>query len=612
MKQSSITSSPPPLPLRPSTPILTHIDKNLKKQIDEREKLFLLYENEGKLSDIIYDTNQQQTPRLSTTDPNSIDHYGFIRDQPIKSLTINERKQIQQEIKRSERWNKMLKKTNHTITRDNEQLRRRMFKGLPSTLRGAFWSRLFDLDEQLRVNKGYYDILKKKARLSSTYLSQIDLDVHRTYRNHQMFCNRYCLRQKHLFSILAAYSVYNTEIGYTQGMNQIVAFLLFYLPEEEAFWAFCQLMTSSRWMMHGFFCPGFPKLFRFQAQFEKIMKKMLPKVYKHFITYQVQSDLYTIRWFMLCYLDCLPFPLTLRIWDIFVLDGEQVLLTTAFCILRIHRKKLLHLKNFDSINSFLKNDLCYNFSNSSLTTDEIIEEYIVCYEKLKQNNLLILPPPTENELPTKPFNISMGDITKLTNNNTIKNITATSDETKPITITTTTTTTNKNNTSSRIITTEMSPKSVPIPIIETYLVSSSAPLATVDDDSPSIVNLRDTSIENQYIEIKRLTKPYQINDQQYLTEYDSCTILSSADPSLSGYKQRYEHNDDDTISSKSDIIDADEHIQISHMITTSFIHDSRIDKLRRTSSFYDNVIDDEQFNYPYIRSQHYAFETDIR
>ncbi|CAF4161735.1 unnamed protein product, partial [Rotaria sp. Silwood2] len=306
---------------------------------------------------------------------------------------------------------------------------------------------------------------------------------------------------------------------------------------------------------------------------------------------------------------CLPFPLTLRIWDIFVLDGEQVLLTTAFCILRIHRKKLLHLKTFDSINSFLKNDLCQNFSNSSLTIDEIIEEYIVCYEKLKQNNLLSLPPPIENELPIKPFNISMGDITKLATNNSNKHPhpTTTSDETKPIS-----TTTNKNNTSSRIITTEISPKCLPIPIIETYLVSSTAPLATADDDSPSIVNLRDTSIENQYIEIKRLTKPYQISDQQYLTEYDCCTILSSADPSLSGYKQRQEHRDDDTISSKSDIIDDDEHIQISHMITTSFIHDNRIEKLRRTSSFYDNVIDDEQFNYPYIRSQHYTFDTDIR
>ena len=210
MKSSSNVStshSPPPLPLPPSTPILSPVDRNLKKLLDEREKYFLLYESEGKLSELIVDASQQQQqiPRLSTIDPNCIDHHGFIHDQPMKSFSINERKQLQQDVKRGERWNKMLRKSHQTITRGNEQLRRRMFKGLPSTLRGAFWSRLFNLEEQLRVNQGYYELLKKKARLSSTYLCQIDLDVHRTYRNHQMFCNRYCLRQKHLFSILAAY-----------------------------------------------------------------------------------------------------------------------------------------------------------------------------------------------------------------------------------------------------------------------------------------------------------------------------------------------------------------------------------------------------------------------
>ena len=159
----------------------------------------------------------------------------------------------------------------------------------------------------------------------------------------------------------------------------------------------------------------------------------------------------------------------------------------------------------------------------------------------------------------------------------------------------------------------MSPKSSPIPVIETFLVTSTAPLAIADDESPSIVNFRDTSIETQYREIKRLTKPLQINEQQYLTEYDSCTVLSSADPSLSGYRRRQDHvNDDDTISSKSDILDDDEHVQINHMITTSFNHDDEFEKIKRSPSFYDNVIDDEQFNYPYLRSQHYAFETDIR
>jgi hypothetical protein len=53
-----------------------------------------------------------------------------------------------------------------------------------------------------------------------------------------MFRERYNARQSDLFHVLAAYSVYNTEVGYCQGMSQIAAVLLMYLYEaEDAFWA---------------------------------------------------------------------------------------------------------------------------------------------------------------------------------------------------------------------------------------------------------------------------------------------------------------------------------------------------------------------------------------
>jgi len=39
-------------------------------------------------------------------------------------------------------------------------------------------------------------------------------------------------RQQALFHVLGAYSMYNTEIGYCQGMSQIAALLLMYLNEE--------------------------------------------------------------------------------------------------------------------------------------------------------------------------------------------------------------------------------------------------------------------------------------------------------------------------------------------------------------------------------------------
>ena len=49
-----------------------------------------------------------------------------------------------------------------------------------------------------------------------------------------------------------AYSMYNQEIGYCQGMSQLAALLLIYLNEEEdAFWALSALMSDPRFAMHG-------------------------------------------------------------------------------------------------------------------------------------------------------------------------------------------------------------------------------------------------------------------------------------------------------------------------------------------------------------------------
>ncbi|CAF5151658.1 unnamed protein product, partial [Rotaria socialis] len=55
------------------------------------------------------------------------------------------------------------------------------------------------------------------------------------------------------------------------------------------------------------------------------------------------------------------------------------------------------------------------------------------------------------------------------------------------------TSSNQSNTSPRIIAADRSPKYAPLPTVDTFLVSSTAPLATADDDLPPIVNLRDTS-----------------------------------------------------------------------------------------------------------------------
>nr|XP_054368320.1 uncharacterized protein LOC123857911 [Mirounga angustirostris] len=93
------------------------------------------------------------------------------------------------------------------------------------------------------------------------------------------------------------------EVGYCQGMSQIVGVLLMLLCEEVAFWALAQLMTTERHVMHGFFIPGLPKLLRFQAHHSLIKAQELPKLKKHLDEEQMCTGIYTAKWFLQCFID---------------------------------------------------------------------------------------------------------------------------------------------------------------------------------------------------------------------------------------------------------------------------------------------------------------------
>nr|XP_008534128.1 PREDICTED: USP6 N-terminal-like protein isoform X4 [Equus przewalskii] len=198
-------------------------------------------------------------------------------------------------------------------------MHKRVFKGIPPQVRGRVWSLLLDLEKVKVENKGKYERMKEQARLFSQDIKQINQDVNRTFRNHIMFWNRDGIKQQALFHVLAAYSVYNTEVGYCQGMSEVAAVLLMFLGEEDAFWALAQLMVSERHAMHGFFVPGFPKLLRFQAHHEQVLTKGLPKLKQHLDEEHMCTGIYTAKCFLQCFIDRTPFSLTLKLWDAYIL-----------------------------------------------------------------------------------------------------------------------------------------------------------------------------------------------------------------------------------------------------------------------------------------------------
>ncbi|KAI8050591.1 rab-GTPase-TBC domain-containing protein, partial [Syncephalis plumigaleata] len=91
---------------------------------------------------------------------------------------------------------------------------------------------------------GYYQrLLDTNTDKSSTFMTQIELDVHRTMPDNIFFGGDgpgVCKLRR----VLTAYSWHNPTIGYCQGMNVMAATLLLVFPtsEENAFWTLVYLM----------------------------------------------------------------------------------------------------------------------------------------------------------------------------------------------------------------------------------------------------------------------------------------------------------------------------------------------------------------------------------
>ncbi|XP_027715953.1 USP6 N-terminal-like protein [Vombatus ursinus] len=327
------------------------------------------------------------------------DRFGFLHESELPSRSALEEKQKLQEIERVGKWLKMLKKWDKYC--NSEKMARRVYKGIPLQVRGQAWSLLLEVEKVKTENPGKYEEMKEKAQSFSSEIRQIDLDINRTFRNHIMFRDRYGVKQQALFHVLSAYSVYNTEVSYCQGMSQIAAILLMYLNEEEAFWALAQLLANQRHAMHGFFMPGFPKLQRFQDHHEQILGKALPKLKKHMDKEQMSTGIYTTKWFLQCFIDRTPFTLTLRLWDVYILEGERVLTAMAYTVLKLHRKRLLKM-SLEDLREFLQEKLAGPWPHED---DSVLDHLQASMAELRRMKCELPPPAKLEELPKKPLGV---------------------------------------------------------------------------------------------------------------------------------------------------------------------------------------------------------------
>ncbi|CAK1588184.1 unnamed protein product [Parnassius mnemosyne] len=362
----------------------------LARASEERERIFQRYER-GR-ENLVGQIDPWEDPEFE--EYHKTDRYGFIHDERLPQKTASQR--VTTEVEREKKWVKMLANWDSPTTK--EKLHRRIYKGIPLSLRMKVWCKLLDINRIKSEKVGKYQEMLKLAKQWSTDVRQIDSDVNRQFREHQFYRERYSEKQCSLFNVLCAYSMYNSEVGYCQGMSGLAGVLLMYMDEEDAFWALAVLLSDKRYAMHGLYIEGFPKLTRFLEHHDKILTKFMPKLKHHFDKFGLDAILYSLKWFFVCFVERVPFSLCLRVWDIYLLDGERVITAMAYTILKLHKKAIMKLNDMDLIVNYIQVKLHKDFGYED---DIVIYHLERSMEELKRAKLDYPGQPPANELPKR-------------------------------------------------------------------------------------------------------------------------------------------------------------------------------------------------------------------
>jgi len=186
----------------------------------------------------------------------------------------------------------------------------------------------------------------------------ITRDIHRTFPEHPQF-GLEDVGQAALFNVLKAYSLHDLEVGYCQGMAFVAGVLLMYLPEEPAFQAFCDLMSSDGPDLRRLYLPGLEEL-KFQlVLFEHLLHKFHPGIAGHLKEHGIPPMLYASQWFLTAF--ACPFPTTFAARLIDVMLAEQngvMLMRTALAVMAECEVEIVSLNDFEDIINHLKVEPC--------------------------------------------------------------------------------------------------------------------------------------------------------------------------------------------------------------------------------------------------------------
>ena len=222
--------------------------------------------------------------------------------------------------------------------------------GLPNRLRGEIWE-LTSGSIYLRLENPtlYVDTLTKYEGQESLAIDEIEKDLNRSLPEYPGFQSEEGIGR--LRRVLTAYSWVNAEVGYCQAMNIVVAALLIYISESQAFYLLSALCDR---LVPGYYSTTMYGTLLDQKVFESLVEKTMPILWEHLVKSDVQLSVVSLPWFLSLYINSMPLVFAFRVLDVFFVEGPKVLFQVGLAILRINGEELLDATDDGAFISVLK------------------------------------------------------------------------------------------------------------------------------------------------------------------------------------------------------------------------------------------------------------------
>jgi len=277
------------------------------------------------------------------------DRYGWETTENESELSPEEllARKIESETEkmRESKWIEMLRNWDVYSTKKYSKLKERVRKGIPDAMRSKVWQLLIDPPSQEINSRVSLDSLISKGRQKCCDV--IEADLGRTNPHCLMFKNPKTIES--LRRVLYAYSNYDPELGYTQGMSFIASLLLQYMDEDQAYYCLQSLMQNTRYHLRMFYISGFPKLMDASKIWDVALKLKYPKVSENFEKQGILSLVYIPSWFLTMFLNIdFPIHVRLRIFDRYAIYGFRALLSFGMVIIS-RLKNILSVSKTDVI-----------------------------------------------------------------------------------------------------------------------------------------------------------------------------------------------------------------------------------------------------------------------